>query len=48
MGLKPAEFWALSLGEWRALVEARFPKPPALARPDFENLMRLYPDTSHV
>jgi len=38
-------FWALSLVEWRALLDGRFgARTPALARDDFQNLMRMYPD----
>jgi uncharacterized phage protein (TIGR02216 family) len=42
--LTPAHFWALSLPEWRALIEARFPQAPALERSAFETMMQSYPD----
>lgn len=40
--LTPAAFWALSLPEWRALVEPAAPR--ALDRRGFEHLMQRYPD----
>jgi uncharacterized phage protein (TIGR02216 family) len=43
--LAPATFWALSLPEWRALLEGRFGAAAApLARGELEQLMRIYPD----
>lgn len=43
--LAPGDFWALSLCEWRALVEARFGCPaPALTRARLDALIRMYPD----
>jgi hypothetical protein len=36
-------FWALSLVEWRAMIDARF-GAPSLGRADLNNLMRSYPD----
>jgi uncharacterized phage protein (TIGR02216 family) len=41
--LTPSVFWALSLVEWRATIDARF-GAPALGRADFETLMRKFPD----
>jgi uncharacterized phage protein (TIGR02216 family) len=42
--LTPDTFWRLSLCEWRALLDGRFGAAPTLARNDFQNLMRMYPD----
>lgn len=43
--LAPGDFWALSLCEWRALVEGHFgPAAPAMARAGLEQLMKEYPD----
>jgi uncharacterized phage protein (TIGR02216 family) len=43
--LTPDIFWALSLVEWRALLDGRFGRStPALARNDLQQLMRMYPD----
>ncbi|MBV9548270.1 MAG: phage tail assembly chaperone [Alphaproteobacteria bacterium] len=47
MGLSPRDFWALSLPEWRALCEARFPAPPSLGRGALDQLMMQHPDTNH-
>ena len=45
MGLRAADFWALSLPEWRALCEARFPKAVMpLGRADLETLVKAHPD----
>lgn len=42
LGVAPAQFWRLSLREWRALVA---PSADALmTRAAFEALVRLYPD----
>jgi hypothetical protein len=49
MGLTPATFWALSLPEWRAVLEARLPAPSrAMTGRDLERLMQLYPDRKNV
>jgi uncharacterized phage protein (TIGR02216 family) len=43
--LRPRDFWALSLCEWRALVDGHFgPAAPAMTRGDFNALMKAYPD----
>jgi hypothetical protein len=42
IGLKPAEFWALSLNEWIALISQ--PTAPVLPRDDLHTLMSLFPD----
>jgi hypothetical protein len=48
MRLAPRDFWALSLPEWRALCEARFPPAPAvLSRGGLDELLCLYPDKQH-
>lgn len=48
MRLAPGAFWALSLPEWRALVEGRGGTHSApLRRGEFETLMSLYPDHPH-
>lgn len=45
MRLAPADFWALSLVEWRALCAARFPAAAAgLGRADLTRLMKEHPD----
>ena len=48
MGVRPGDFWALSLPEWRALCEARLPPARAsLNRDTFDQLMTLHPDKTH-
>jgi uncharacterized phage protein (TIGR02216 family) len=42
MGLAPAQFWRLSLKEWRVLVAPA--GGPALTREAFSALARRYPD----
>jgi uncharacterized phage protein (TIGR02216 family) len=42
LGVAPAQFWRLSLREWRALVAP--PADAAMTRARFEALLRLYPD----
>ncbi|GGZ45571.1 phage tail assembly chaperone [Asticcacaulis endophyticus] len=42
IGLKPADFWALSLSEWLALITP--PAAPNLPRDDLHTLMSLFPD----
>jgi uncharacterized phage protein (TIGR02216 family) len=43
--LCPRDFWALSLCEWRALVDGHFgPARPAMTRGDLNALMKAYPD----
>ena len=45
-GLRPADFWSLSLAEWLALLSSlkpRLPAPPGRAR--IEALRAAYPDT---
>jgi uncharacterized phage protein (TIGR02216 family) len=46
MRLTPAVFWALSLPEWRALLEGRFGNAGAqpLRRGELEQLMQIFPD----
>jgi uncharacterized phage protein (TIGR02216 family) len=46
MRLAPATFWALSLTEWRAMVEGRSggAHTDPLARGELEQLMRDHPD----
>jgi uncharacterized phage protein (TIGR02216 family) len=49
MRLPPSVFWAMSLAEWRALVEGRLGGAAAhpLRRTELEQLMQTYPDISH-
>lgn len=42
MGVPPAQFWRLSLKEWRALVAPRAEAP--LSRAALDALMRRFPD----
>ena len=42
IGLKPADFWALSLTEWIGLITQ--PAAPSLPRDDLQALMNLFPD----
>lgn len=42
LGVAPAQFWRLSLREWRALVAPA--ADAAMTRAGFEALERLYPD----
>ncbi|MBU6445032.1 MAG: phage tail assembly chaperone [Alphaproteobacteria bacterium] len=47
MGLRAADFWRLSLPEWRALiagVQSRHARTAPLSRAAFEDLMERYPD----
>lgn len=45
LGLCARDFWALSLVEWRALVEGRLGRRgPAMTRDDLRSLMKAYPD----
>jgi uncharacterized phage protein (TIGR02216 family) len=41
--LAPRDFWALSLPEWRALLNPKGVMP-SLARADLETLMKAHPD----
>jgi uncharacterized phage protein (TIGR02216 family) len=41
--LRPRDFWALSLPEWRAMLNPKG-AAPAMARAGLEQLMREYPD----
>jgi uncharacterized phage protein (TIGR02216 family) len=41
--LKPRDFWALSLPEWRAMLNPQR-SAPSLARADLETLMKAHPD----
>jgi hypothetical protein len=41
MGLSPADFWSLSLLEWRWLAEEETPR---MSRAEVEALARLFPD----
>jgi len=41
MGIVPAQFWKLSLREWRALTT---PSGPALPRKEFDLMMKTRPD----
>lgn len=45
VGLPPAQFWRLSLKEWRALVAPS--EPAALDRAAFDMLIARYPDQTH-
>jgi len=48
IGVRPRDFWALSLPEWRALCDARFPKAQApLTRGGLDALLSHYPDMKH-
>jgi uncharacterized phage protein (TIGR02216 family) len=40
--IPPHAFWALSLAEWRAMVEPAVPR--AMDRRGFEDLLQRYPD----
>jgi uncharacterized phage protein (TIGR02216 family) len=43
--MRPRDFWALSLKEWRALVEGRLgSSAPSLGRAELTALMKVYPD----
>ena len=43
--LTPDAFWALSLPEWRALLDGRFARSATpLARAELDRLMQAYPD----
>ncbi len=45
MRLTPSVFWALSLPEWRALLDGRGGgKAKPLGRGELEQLMRMHPD----
>lgn len=45
MRLEPRVFWAMSLSEWRAALDGFMPRrATALARADFETLMKEHPD----
>jgi uncharacterized phage protein (TIGR02216 family) len=45
MRLAPDVFWALSLPEWRALLDGRAgAKARPMARTELEHLMRMHPD----
>jgi uncharacterized phage protein (TIGR02216 family) len=45
MQLTPDVFWALSLPEWRALLDGRAgARAQPLARGEMEHLMRMHPD----
>lgn len=45
LGLTPAEFWRLSLKEWRALNAPQLGE--ALSRSAFESLARQFPDLNN-
>jgi hypothetical protein len=48
MGVRPRDFWALSLPEWRALCDARLPAARAgLNRNTLDQLLLLHPDKTH-
>jgi hypothetical protein len=47
MGLRAADFWALSLPEWRALCAARLPGAAPLNRSGLNQLLAQHPDTRH-
>lgn len=42
LGVTPADFWRLSLAEWRALVAP--PQAETLSRAAFEAMARRFPD----
>lgn len=44
LGIAPAQFWRLSVAEWRALLA---PRRAGLARDNFEALMRRFPDKAN-
>jgi hypothetical protein len=45
LGLSPPEFWALSVGEWRALLDAAAPaRGEAMSRAELEQLRAAWPD----
>ena len=47
MGLRPHDFWQMSLPEWRATVagvQSRHARTAPLTRAAFEDLMERYPD----
>jgi len=41
-GLSPAQFWAMSVRDWLVLCAPQ--TTGSLPRPEFENLMSIYPD----
>jgi hypothetical protein len=43
IGIPPADFWRLSVAEWRALTEAA-PETRAMERAALAGLMKDYPD----
>lgn len=43
-GLRPQDFWALSAGEWRALMEAVSPQGEAMNRETLTALVKQYGD----
>lgn len=45
LGLAPADFWQLSLREWRLLT--RSDQAHAMRRSEFEALARRFPDPEH-
>ena len=48
MGVPTRDFWGLSLPEWRALCDARFPSAQTpLNRGGFDDLLSRYPDKNH-
>ncbi len=46
LGISPAEFWRLSVAEWRALTEAA-PADPGMGRAALSDLMTQFPDRTH-
>jgi len=48
MGIRPHDFWQMSLPEWRALIAGfqarRGPRTLPLPRAAFEEMMERYPD----
>jgi hypothetical protein len=44
LGLSPADFWALTLAEWRWLMPDA---PTAMTRAGLDTLLHLYPDEHH-
>ena len=44
--LSPSEFWALTVPEITAAIEAHFPKADAPARADFQSLLHRFPDAA--
>ncbi|MGB7288465.1 MAG: phage tail assembly chaperone [Salaquimonas sp.] len=47
LGMKPKEFWQLTLPEFNLLIKAKFPDQPrtAMSRSQLQDIINAYPDT---